>query len=45
MKIVALSKKVQERRLQWYGHEEYVGKQVMAIEVEGNRERKAKEMV
>ena len=35
-----ISKKVQESRLKWYGHvlrreDEYVGKRVMAMEVQG----------
>ena len=37
-----VSKKVHERRMRWYGHvmrrdEEYVGKRVMGIEVQGSR--------
>ena len=40
----AISKKVQERRMRWYGHvmrrdEEYVGKRAMGIEVQGSRRR------
>ena len=36
-----ISKKVHERRMRWYGHvmrrdEEYVGKRVMGIEVQGS---------
>ena len=48
-KVGEISKKVQERRLRWYGHvmrrdEEYVGKRVMGdgslgIEVQGSRRR------
>lgn len=39
-----MTKKIQERRLQWYGHvmrrdEEYVGKRVGRIEVPGRRAR------
>ena len=41
-----ISKKVQERRMQWYGHvmrrdEEYVGfgKRAVGIEVQGSRRR------
>ena len=44
IKVTEISKKIQERRLQWYGHvrrreEEYVGKRVMGMEVEGVRGR------
>ncbi len=44
VKVTELSKKVQERRLQWYGHvmrreEEYVGRRVMGMEVQGRRNR------
>ena len=43
-KVGEISKKVQERRMRWYGHvmrrdEEYVGKRVMGIEVQGSRNR------
>ena len=43
-KIGELSKKVQERRLQWYGHvmrreEECVGRRVMALQADGDRRR------
>ena len=43
-KVVEISKKVQERRLQWYGHvmrrdETYVGRRVMEGEVQGRRRR------
>ena len=39
-----ISKKVQECRMRWYGHvmrrdEEYVGKRVMGIEMQGSRRR------
>ena len=39
-----ISKKVQEKRLQWYGHvmrreDNYVGKRVIDMEVEGRRRR------
>lgn len=42
--MVDVSKKVQERRLQWYRHvmrreEEYVGRRVMNMEVDGTRGR------
>ena len=42
--MAKFSEKVQERRLQWYGHVmrregEYVGKRVMRMEVEGMRGR------
>ena len=38
-----ISKKVQERRMRWYGHvmrrdDEYVGKGVMGVEVKGKAE-------
>ena len=44
VKVIEISKKVQERRLQWYGHvmrrdEDYVGKRVMRMEVQGTRGR------
>ena len=44
IKVTEISKKIQERRLQWYGHvrrreEDYVGKRVMGMEVEGVRGR------
>ena len=43
-KVGEISKKVQERRMRWYGHvvrrdEEYVGKRSMGIEVQGSRRR------
>ena len=43
-KVEEISKKVQERRMRWYGHvmridEEYVGKRAMGIEVQGSRRR------
>jgi hypothetical protein len=42
IKATEISKKMQERRLQWYGHverrgENYVGKKVARIEVKGKR--------
>ncbi len=44
VKVTEISKKVQERRLQWYGHvmrreENYVGRRTMSMEVEGTRGR------
>ena len=44
VKVTEIAKKVQERRLQWYGHvmrreEDYIGKRVMAMEVQGRRGR------
>ena len=44
IKVTEISKKVQERRLQWYGHvmrrdEDYVGRKVMEMEVPGKRNR------
>ena len=43
-KVVEIPKKVQERKMPWYGHamirdEEYVGKRVMGIKVQGSRRR------
>ena len=43
-KVGEISKKVQKRRMRWYGHvmrrdAEYVGKRVMGIEVQGSRRR------
>ena len=43
-KVGEISMKVRERRMRWYGHamrinEEYVGKRVMGIEVQGSRRR------
>ena len=43
-KLVDLSKKVQERKLQWYGHikrrdEQYLGNGISDMTVEGRRER------
>ena len=43
-KVAEISKKVQERRLQWYGHvmrqeEDCVVRRVMDMEVEGRRRR------
>ena len=42
VKVTEISKKVQERRLQWYGHvmrrdEDYVGRRVLEMEVQGRR--------
>ena len=39
-----IAKKVQERRLKWYGHvmrreENYVGRRAMEMEVQGRRKR------
>ena len=44
-KVGEISKKVQERRMRWYGHvmrrdEEYVGKRVMGIEVQGRPKKR-----
>lgn len=44
MKVVEVSQKIQERRLQWFGHvksreEEYVGRRVMEMKVRGRRKR------
>ncbi|KAI5728881.1 hypothetical protein M8J77_001642 [Diaphorina citri] len=44
VKVTEISKKVQERRLQWFGHverreEAYVGKRVRRMEVSGKRNR------
>ena len=44
LKVTELSKKMQERRLNWYGHvfrrdENYIGKRVMTMEVPGQRVR------
>lgn len=44
VKLVEVSKKIQESRLRWYGHllrrdEDHVGKQVKEMEIEGNRPR------
>ena len=46
-KVGEIPKKVQERRMRWYGHvmrrdEEYVGKRVMGIEVQGSRRGRPK---
>ena len=43
-KVGEISKKVQERRLMWYGHvmrryQEHVGKRVMRIDVQGRRRK------
>ena len=42
MKVAQISSKMQERRLNWYSHvmkkdENYVGREVMAIDVEKRR--------
>ena len=44
VKVVEISKKVQEGRLRWYGHilrreEEHIGRQTMDMEVQGRRRR------
>ena len=44
VKVEKISKKIQERRLQWYGHvrrreDGYVGRRVMEMEVPGRRRR------
>ena len=45
VKVIEISKKIQESRLRWFGHlkrrvgEEHVGREVMEMEVEGNRRR------
>ena len=45
VKVVEVSKKIQESRMRWYGHlkrrdgEEHVGREAMEMEVEGTRER------
>ena len=44
MKVVAVSKKIQEARLRWYGHlkrrtEEHIAKEAMDMELPGNRRR------
>lgn len=44
VKVAELQKKIQEVRLRWYGHvmrrdDEYIGKRVMKLEVEGKRGR------
>ena len=46
-KVGEISKKVQLRRMQWYGHvvrrdEEYLGKRVMGTEVQGSRRGRPK---
>ncbi len=43
-KVEEITKKVQERRLKWYGHvtrreEHYVGRKVMEMKVQGRRKR------
>ena len=44
VKVGEISKKMQERRLNWYGHvmrrdDNYVGRRVLAMEVPGKRKR------
>ena len=44
VKVTEIGKKMQERRLHWYGHvmrkdEDYVGRRIMNMEVEGHRRR------
>ena len=45
VKVVEVSKKIQESRMRWYGHlrrrdgEEHVGREAMEMEVEGRRAR------
>ncbi|KAI5715759.1 hypothetical protein M8J77_021928 [Diaphorina citri] len=44
IKVTEITKKIQERRLQWFGHverrdENYIGKKVGQIRVEGKRKR------
>ena len=44
VKVAEISSKMQERRLNWYGHvmrrdENYVGRKAMTMEVEGRRRR------
>ena len=44
VKVTEISKKIQEKRLKWYGHvmrkgEDYVGKNVMNMEIQGTRGR------
>ncbi|XP_063841023.1 uncharacterized protein LOC135089389 [Scylla paramamosain] len=45
VKVVEVSKKIQESRLRWYGHlrrrvgEDHVGREIMEMEVEGVRRR------
>jgi len=44
VKVTEMSKNIHDRRLQWYGHvmrrsENYVGKRVMTLQVEGTRGR------
>ena len=43
-KVGEITKKVQERRLKWYGHvmrrdENYVGRRAMVMKVQGRRQR------
>uniref|UniRef100_A0A8D9EQC2 Endonuclease-reverse transcriptase n=1 Tax=Cacopsylla melanoneura TaxID=428564 RepID=A0A8D9EQC2_9HEMI len=44
LRVTEVTKKIQERRMQWYGHvmrrdEDYVGKRVRKMEVSGRRAR------
>ena len=44
MKVAEIRSKIQERRLNWYGHVmrregEYVGRRVMAMKIPGHRSR------
>ena len=45
VKVVELSKKIQESRFRWYGYlrridgEDHVGREAMEMEVQGNRKR------
>ena len=45
VKVTEVSKKIQEAQLRWFGHlrrrvgEDHVGREVMEMEVEGNRRR------
>ena len=43
-KVVEITKKLQERRMKWYGHvirreEHYVGRMAMVMQVQGRRKR------
>ena len=43
-KVMEVTKKVQERRMQWFGHikrreEDYIGRRKLDMEVEGKRQR------
>ena len=45
VKVTEISKKIQESRLRWYGHlrrrvrEDHVAREVMEMDVQGNRRR------